>query len=67
MSAEEVVKAAARVLMDAALDLLQADPQSWSERPCPTCRPISAIIGRPFGCYVYAQQEALRRRGQVKP
>lgn len=58
---DQVIQAAARVLMSTALDLLQADPHSWSTRPCPTCRPISAIIGRPFGCYLYAIQHQERR------
>lgn len=59
---EEAIKAAARVLMDAALDLLQDDPHRWSERPCPTCRAVSAIVARPFGCNLYR----LQREGKAK-
>lgn len=55
---DDVIRAAANMLVGAVLDLLQADPHSWSERPCPTCRPISAIVGRPFGCYLYAERRA---------
>lgn len=50
---DAVIKAAARVLMDAALNVLQEDPHSWSTRPCPTCRAVSSLVGRPFGCYKY--------------
>lgn len=49
MSDDDAVRAAARVLMGAALDLLQADPHSWSDRGCQTCRAIGAIVGRPGG------------------
>jgi hypothetical protein len=30
--------------------LIEADPHSWSSRPCQTCVSISELIGRPFGC-----------------
>ncbi len=30
--------------------LIEADPHQWSTRPCPTCRTITAVLGRPFGC-----------------
>jgi len=58
--ARTVIQAAANVLLDAVLRELQADPHQWSSRPCSTCRTISAIIGKPFGCYVYAAQHAKR-------
>lgn len=35
---------------DAAFDLIETDPHSWSPRPCPTCRTVSTLIGRDFGC-----------------
>jgi hypothetical protein len=50
------VLAAARVLANAALQAIQDDPHQWSARPCPTCRAVSSLVGRPFGCYLYAQQ-----------
>lgn len=50
----EVVQAAAQVLVDAVLRLLQDDPHSWSKRPCATCRAVSNIVGKPFGCCLYA-------------
>jgi hypothetical protein len=52
------VQQAVGVLLDAALRLLQDDPHQWSDRPCPTCRPISSIIGKPFGCYEYQRRRA---------
>ena len=56
--AEDVIKAAARVLVGAVLDLLQEDNHNWSERGCGTCRAISSIVGRPFGCYEFARRKA---------
>ena len=35
-----------------ALQLIQKDPHQWTARPCPTCRTISRICGKPFGCSV---------------
>ena len=58
---ERLIKAAAQVLLDASLDLLQADPHQWSTRPCPTCHAVTVIVGRPFGCIFYA------KRKQEKP
>lgn len=45
----------------AILDLIQADPHSWSARPCSTCRAVGSIVGQPFGCYVYAAQKSEKR------
>jgi hypothetical protein len=50
LSAAAVVQAAASVLIDAALRLIEADPHQWSPRPCATCQAVSAIVGRRFGC-----------------
>lgn len=55
MTTEDVIKAAANVLIEAAMDLLYQDPHKWSDRPCPTCRPITTLLGKPFGCYRYQQ------------
>ena len=49
-TADEIVGAAMKRLVLAVTDLIQADPHQWSTRPCPTCRAVSAIIGRDFGC-----------------
>lgn len=50
------MQAALNILMDAVLGALQADPHSWSDRPCPTCRAITGLVGRPFGCYLYQRE-----------
>lgn len=49
-AAEDAIKAAARVLMEAALSLIEGDPHQWSTRPCGTCSAVTTLIGRPFGC-----------------
>lgn len=48
------------VLPSAVLDLIQGDPHQWSNRPCPTCQPISKMIGRPFGCYRFQAEQVKR-------
>lgn len=63
MAEREVVQAAAQVLMDAVLSLIQADPHQWSQRVCQTCRAVSAIVGQPFGCAAIAAE---RRAGAVE-
>ena len=30
--------------------LFESDPHSYSTRPCETCRNISRLLGRSFGC-----------------
>lgn len=37
-------------LIEVLIDLLYEDPHNWSARPCPTCRVITTIAGKPFGC-----------------
>jgi hypothetical protein len=51
----------AAALVDAILNTLQDDPHQWSERPCPTCRAITGLRGKPFGCNLFAEQRATRR------
>ena len=34
----------------AALDVFATDPHRFSNRPCGTCKTVSAIIGREWGC-----------------
>ena len=38
------------MLLNPVLNLIESDPHQWSNRPCPTCRSISVIIGQKFGC-----------------
>lgn len=62
---EEVIRAAVNVQMDSILRLMYEDPHQWSNRPCNTCRAITAILGKPFGCYEY--QQRLKDRPKAKP
>ena len=59
--AKTLIQAAASVLFDAALHVLQNDPHAWSKRPCQTCRTVTALAGKPFGCYLYAEQRRKER------
>ena len=61
--AKKIVKAAASIVIDAVIDMIQVDSHTWSNRPCQTCLAISGIIGRPFGCYKY-QEDLRKRRGK---
>lgn len=38
--------------------LVEADPHQFSTRPCPTCRPVSRLLGRAFGCDARAEGAA---------
>jgi len=56
MSEEQIVQAAARLIMRAVLNAIQSDPHQWSTRPCATCRLVSGVLGEPFGCDLYRAQ-----------
>ncbi len=47
---QKVIKAAALLMAETALQMIEKDPHQYSSRPCETCRVISSLIGRPFGC-----------------
>ncbi len=49
-------------VLEEVLDLLQQDPHQWSERPCPTCRAISQLASRDFGCSLWAIQVGKLRK-----
>lgn len=36
-----------------AADRIYADPHQWSTRGCATCKEITALLGKPFGCDRY--------------
>ena len=55
---QKLIKACASILFDAVIEIIYADPHQWSKRGCDTCRTISAIIGKPFGCYRYQKEKA---------
>ena len=56
LTKEEVIKAATYVLIEPILSLIYNDPHQWSTRPCSTCKAITSIVGRPFGCILKAKQ-----------
>lgn len=56
-----IMKAAVDTLLGAALDAIYADPHSWSMRPCDTCRVVSTMTGKPFGC-IRKQAEAKKKQ-----
>jgi len=43
------------LFVDAVSDLIYEDSHRWSSRPCQTCKAITTIIKKPFGCYKYAE------------
>lgn len=49
----KMVRGMVSLFMDAILKLIQEDPHQWSTRPCSTCRTITSMIDRPFGCDKY--------------
>lgn len=55
----EFIDSVAAILLNGALDLIQADPHQWSTRPCSTCRAVGAIAKKPFGCYEYQRRREL--------
>jgi len=52
-----IIQAAAALIVDAALKLIEADPHQWSGRPCSTCRAVTHLVGRRFGCDAYKRSE----------
>ena len=58
--AKIIVRAAANLILDAVSDCLYGDPHQWSNRPCGTCRTITLLVGKPFGCYRYQMPSATK-------
>ena len=58
---EQIMDVAVKKVMVPVLALLQNDNHAWSKRPCSTCRAVTSIVGEPFGCVLYAEQEASRK------
>lgn len=50
MDVEAVLAAAVKREIAAVLRLIESDPHQWSARPCQTCRAVSTLAGRAFGC-----------------
>ena len=54
---QRIVQLAAKEIADAALDLIEQDPHQFSKRPCQTCRAVSRLVGRSFGCVKKAEEQ----------
>ena len=59
---EQVVKIAVGIIMDSVIAVIALDGHQWSDRPCQTCRAVTGLIGKPFGCYWYQA----KKKGKVK-
>lgn len=53
---EQLVRALSAIIMDSVLALIQNDSHCWSMRPCQTCKAITSITGKKFGCYKYQEE-----------
>jgi hypothetical protein len=60
----EAVRAAATLILDAALRVLDGDGHQWSSRPYETCRFISSLYEKPFGCSRVAMEREARVAAQ---
>lgn len=49
------------------LRLIDRDDHTWQDRPCPTCRTVTAFLGKPFGCNRTSAQASERRRAGRPP
>lgn len=45
---------------EAVASVLERDPHQFSTRPCATCRAVTSILGRPFGCVRRAEDVSTR-------
>ncbi len=57
---EQAIKASVSVIMDAVVEVIGVDGHQWSDRPCSTCQAVSAMIGKPYGCYWYQAKNKKR-------
>lgn len=53
-----VANASLRLVLEAVAGALEADPHQFSTRPCATCRAVSGMLGRDFGCVARARSRA---------
>lgn len=63
---EKLIKACANIIIDAIIECIYTDPHQWSSRPCITCKTISSLINKPFGCDRYRKEYADRHRNIKK-
>ena len=57
----QAIKESARIIVEAAMELLYKDGHHWSERPRPTCNAITSLIGKDFGCVRYRKEREAAR------
>ncbi len=62
---EKMIKACANVLLDTIATAIYADPHQWSDRPCETCKAITGILDKPFGCYRYQEKQQANKVDEV--
>lgn len=55
---ENVVRRVVKGMSDAIGDIIYRDPHEWSERPCPTCRVVTAFFGWDYGCVRFGKESA---------
>ncbi len=58
---KQMVRVQVDIVMDAVVETIGIDGHQWSDRPCSTCRAVSGLIGRPFGCYWYQAKKKQRK------
>ena len=58
---EKMIKACANILLETVANTIYADPHQWSKRPCETCKAITGILGKTFGCYRYQEKQQENR------
>lgn len=44
------IRGTASIVVEAILRLLDEDPHDFTSRPCQTCRAVTSLAGRAFGC-----------------
>ncbi|KKN55596.1 hypothetical protein LCGC14_0580680 [marine sediment metagenome] len=57
---EKMMKMCVNVLFESIIEVLYADPHQWSTRPCITCKTVTSITGKPFGCDRYREEKEKR-------
>ncbi len=62
----QAVRVSVGIIMDSVVEIIALDGHQWSDRPCQTCRAVTGLIGRPFGCYWYQakKKQALETEAQ---
>ncbi len=53
---EAVEQSVERTLLNQTLEIMSNDMHTVSSRPCQTCKVISNILGKPFGCYKFQKR-----------